>query len=288
MKNSEIIVKKIREDDYAGGTYHQMWNLAYGNGIYVAVSTGGVIRTSNDGKVWVERDSGASESLRSVTYGAGRFVAVGFDVILSSIDGINWICESDSDKGEYSIDTEIDLCDVTYGNDLYVAVGFDGEICISSNGTRWSLIKNIIDGELHGVAYGAGRFVAVGPNGFVLTSTDGINWSKIDSALTYHYRIIYDNDMFISVGENGTIITSTDGINWSKWITCTDNNLLGVAYGNGLYVAIGTGGVILSSPDGINWSNVESGINDNLENIIYANNQFVIIGYGCGIFICEH
>jgi hypothetical protein len=79
------------------------YGVAYGNGIFVAVGSSGII-ASSDGSRWVERDAGISKqdlTLRSVACGNGRFVVVGniysgsdpnlnTSVILISDDGITW------------------------------------------------------------------------------------------------------------------------------------------------------------------------------------------------------
>jgi hypothetical protein len=50
--------------------------VTYGNGLFVAVGTGGTILTSPDGVNWTVQASGGNH-LHSVTYGNGTFVAVG-------------------------------------------------------------------------------------------------------------------------------------------------------------------------------------------------------------------
>ena len=64
--------------------------------------------------------------LHGVTYGNGRYVAVGqqnsiwdFGVIVTSDDGLNWTIRS-------SGGSSYELHKVTYGNGTFVAVGWDG------------------------------------------------------------------------------------------------------------------------------------------------------------------
>jgi hypothetical protein len=70
------------------GTSDVLYNVTYGNGLFVAVGDYGTILTSPDGVTWTPQTSGTSYSLRGVTYGNGLFVAVGdFDTILTSRTG---------------------------------------------------------------------------------------------------------------------------------------------------------------------------------------------------------
>ena len=58
--------------------------VTYGNGRFVAVGIGDIL-TSPDGVSWTARASGTSNYLNGVTYGNGRFVVVGnFGTILTS------------------------------------------------------------------------------------------------------------------------------------------------------------------------------------------------------------
>ena len=71
--------------------------------------------SSPDGEHWTPRESGTEESLQSVAYGDGTFLAVGRKgCLLASRDGRHW--RSLPSGGT-------DLCDVTYGCDRFVAVG---------------------------------------------------------------------------------------------------------------------------------------------------------------------
>jgi hypothetical protein len=64
--------------------------VTYGAGLFVAVGESGAIVTSSNGIDWRNQNSGTS-TLRAVAYGDGLFVAVGDDgVILSSTTGVHW------------------------------------------------------------------------------------------------------------------------------------------------------------------------------------------------------
>lgn len=72
--------------------------IAYGNGVFVAVGSGGAM-TSTDGLIWISRPMPgvpvASASYQAVAFYSGRFIAVGSaatgnPVFADSPDGINW------------------------------------------------------------------------------------------------------------------------------------------------------------------------------------------------------
>ena len=64
--------------------------VAYGAGTFVVVGDSGMILTSADGVQWANRNSGASEHLNQVVRGEGAFVASASGVALTSTDGTVW------------------------------------------------------------------------------------------------------------------------------------------------------------------------------------------------------
>lgn len=52
----------------------QFFRIAYGNGVFVSVGSEGHVVTSRDGVSWVVRNSGVSDELWGVAFGAGRFL----------------------------------------------------------------------------------------------------------------------------------------------------------------------------------------------------------------------
>jgi hypothetical protein len=58
-------------------TTNTLYNVAYGNGHFVAVGAAGTILSSSDAIKWLVRESGTTNDLYGVTFGNGRFLAVG-------------------------------------------------------------------------------------------------------------------------------------------------------------------------------------------------------------------
>lgn len=105
------------------------WGLAYGNGIYVAVGTNGVILYSSDGMTWSQASTPSFDEthILGVAYGNGRFLAVGSSGKMAySVDGDTWVQVA-------STPVESGLEDACWGNNIWVAGGYVGEIIYS----RW-------------------------------------------------------------------------------------------------------------------------------------------------------
>lgn len=138
--------------------------VIYANGKFVTVSSSGKIYTSTDGQSWAEAYSGSSP-INGVTFGNGKFVAVGNGKAYTSSDGSNW---SSSTSGQvlYSVD---------YGNNKFVAVGAGGTLATSTDGTTWSTDEQSnTTQDLYAVRYAPeqSRFVVIGDNGVVRTQSN--------------------------------------------------------------------------------------------------------------------
>jgi len=285
-------------------TANNLYGIAYGNGLFVAVGASGTIITSNDGLNWTLRHLGPSPvSLSGVAYGNGQFVAVGNSVtdgtgaVLTSTDGINWVQHAQGTNN-------LALKGIAFGDGQFVAVGYSS-LQTSTDGVNW--VQHYLDtfGRengywLFGVTFGDGQFVAVGEGagnaGRVVSSPDGVNWTVHGSVLpsasagSALYGAAYGGGQFVAVGDvdpgisSAAILTSTDAVNWLKRDPGTQvtGYLFGVAYGNGLFAAVG-GSTILTSQDGVSWK--DSGLLDQgpLFAIAYGDNRFVAVGSGGAI-----
>jgi len=143
------------------------------NSIYVCVCTtpGGenCVLTSTDGTSWTNRGAISKPTpivLRSVTYGSGKFVAVGYDTSNPSLsyystssDGVTW-----STLAVMS-NTTASMKAVSYHNGLFVAVG-SRAYSTSTDGSTWTTPVTLNGySDLSSLVYGGGVFVAVGPGG---------------------------------------------------------------------------------------------------------------------------
>ena len=273
------------------GVSCDLTEVTYGNGLFMAFGCQGNIITSPDGISWSQRDTGGY-TLSGIAYGNGVFVAVSnsFEIrpiseyticcslyepeppfghwscskgiILTSYDGMSWI--------ENNSSTNCLFREITFADGMFVAVG-NGPILTSSDGITWIQSDSVY--SLNSVTYLNGAFFAVGNHG-VLTSPDGINWTSrnLETPLS---GIAYGNDTFVAVeGEYGRIFTSTDGENW---INGTLGRGTEVSYLNGLFMAVDQG-YIMTSPDGVIWPSLDLGVSGSLSDITYGNNLYIAVG----------
>ena len=181
--------------------------------------------------------------IRSICYGNGKYVAVGYDgKIAYSADGVNWTLVYDSKFGDSNIQ------DVCYGNGKFVAGGQRGKMSYSSDGITWTAVSDSkFDRDILRICYENGKFVAVGSDGKMAYSYDGINWTAVaDSKFgtSSIYDICYGNGKFVAGGESGKVAYSLDGINWTLDSMFGSSHIWGIYYGNGKFVAVGSSGKI--------------------------------------------
>ena len=129
---------------------------AYGNGVFVAVASGGTAAASStDGITWTARTLPSSANWRSVAYGNGTFVAVasGGSIAATSPDGITWTARTTPTANWLSI---------TFGGSLFYAVGNSSTIAATSHdGVNWTARTLPSSASWYGTTYGNGVFVTV-------------------------------------------------------------------------------------------------------------------------------
>ncbi|MDR2719129.1 MAG: hypothetical protein LBB89_13825 [Treponema sp.] len=265
---------------------------------FVVVGLYGYTAHSKDGSEWTEPVIIAKDSRwHGVTYGNGKFVAVGRNtingkgVIAYSEDGIDWTVQTVGSSGWNGITCGKDKDD----NDLFVAVGGDGyngggRIAYSEDGIDWEILTagNSL-GEWDDVTCGKDKddndlFVAVGndntrligySHGAIAYSTDGINWTepqKVGGG-SGGYSVTFHDDKFAAFIADYTAY-SEDGINWTT--KPIDGWWNSVIYGSDKFAAVGSNGAIASSIDGINWTTQT--VKGWWNGVTYGSSKFVAVG----------
>jgi len=152
-------------------------DIACGNGVTVAVGSDregriALTRSADQGIHWAAVGPALENTLQSVTYGNGLFVAVGgtggqHGLIMTSPDGLAWTVRSDT----YAYR----LNHVRYAQGLFAIVGDAGTVLLSSDGIQWT--RQWADGgapvtgqPLYAVCEAQGRFLAVGRKGAIVQS----------------------------------------------------------------------------------------------------------------------
>jgi len=183
---------------------------------------------------WHWRNPGPfANTINSVAYGAGKFVAVGEGgVIHTSFDGATW------DDGRRPV-TSV-WRKVFFVNGQFVAVGHDGLIGTSSDGYSWTLRNSDTTNHLFAVTFGGGHYVACGDLGRITSSTDGVNWTRGNVGTNALRWITYGNGVFIVPTPNQQMAVNVSS-DLQTWTTATVSNisgfyphyLLGAQFGNG-------------------------------------------------------
>jgi hypothetical protein len=143
---------------------------------------------------WQKITMPSASKWTGVTYGNGKFVAVGSTSTGAySTDGINW----------QKITLPANMTGVTYGNGKVVAVGSTSTGAYSTDGINWTA-TTLPSGSWKGIAYGNGKFVATSTSNTnnAMYSADGINWTAIPlpASTGYWSSVCYnDNGRFVAV-----------------------------------------------------------------------------------------
>lgn len=158
----------------------QEWtSLAYGNGIWVAVSRYWInsIAISTDGINWGLLHTPNLDEWLSITFGKGTFVAIArngmYRQIVTSWDGIDW--------GHYAFETSDDWSEVHYANGLFMAAAISG------------------------------------PGSRIASSTDGITWTSRTPTASNPYKAIgFGNDTWVVLGSSGPLGSRVQWATWKK------------------------------------------------------------------------
>jgi len=164
-------------------------NVAYGNGIWIAVGSNQErtqsIAISPDGIIWNPVDSPfTGQSGQDIAYGNGLWIAVG-----SSNTGVNMATSTDGMVwNPVGCSFASDLVGIIYVNGLWITCG------------------------------SAGAYGPLGWSNSIARSSDGINWNPISNPLRICGKITYINNVWYAEGfsnDNYTLLTSTDAITWT-------------------------------------------------------------------------
>jgi WD40 repeat protein len=274
----------------------------HGPNLFVAVggdNDESLVMTSRDGLVWARQDPGTSNVLHGVTYGAGRFVAVGErGAILSSSDGTNWT--------RHPTGLNATLRAVASGyqyeiSELLVAVGDGGALFTSPDGVAWTYRSSGTLLDLYCVAGvyptrgDTPAFIAAGPDGIAFVSQLGIAWTAISLPTAGNILAAagaggagnHSGGIYGLVGDEGIFFTSPDSYTsesiYSDWNTpdsATDQELLGLIHIYGGFLAVGRQGTIRA---GLTWVRRDSGSTVQLNAATHDGHQWISVGEGGNI-----
>ncbi len=163
---------------------------------------------STDGINWTQGSTSFNSILSDIAYGNGIYIAVNLGVIsgtnivstnqyLRSTDGINW--------STYTLPNNTTNPSCVFGNGRFVV--FDGSVTyVSTDGINWTsatLPSYINNGGLYQISFGNGVFSV-----FSSYSVDGLNWNQINGEVSAFNilnsvgYITYGNGKFVSINNN--------------------------------------------------------------------------------------
>ncbi|MCC6232806.1 MAG: hypothetical protein IT580_09195 [Verrucomicrobiales bacterium] len=154
------------------------------------------------------------------------------------------------------MDQDIRLARCARGPGRFLATTEEGEMAVSSDGVRWSVVPALAPGRVRGVYYLSSWYIAAGEQGFLARSPDGKTWTRLSvgtqaalNSVAFHL-----GNGWVAVGDDGELWRSTNLQAWSRVASGVTNRLNAVVAGVNEFVAVGEGGVILTSPNGQQWT----------------------------------
>jgi hypothetical protein len=260
-----------------GGT---TWtSITYGNGIFVAISTGtNIAATSPDGITWTVRTLPSVSTWNTITFGNGLFVvASNTNRAATSPDGITWTART-LNRTQTNVSS-------AYGNNTYLVVPSGSNILqYSGNGITWNSSPAVFAyTNFTDVTFGNGRFIITdnaGSDGVIITP-DGINftYSTILGLGRNWSAVAYGNGTFLAIASgSNTAATSPDGVTWTQQTLPATANWSNLTFGNGIFTAIATGtNIVAFSSDGITWVQKVMPVTTNWKNIAFNGSVFSVI-----------
>lgn len=193
---------------------------------------------------------------RSVAWGKGRFVAVGAELFMTSLDGEAW--------GSFAAE-ETQLNGVTHGGDRWVAVGDGGARLWSEDGVTWNDSSSETGEVWKSVTWDeAFGYVAVGKFGAWACSPDGETWTAretlefADGNPQSLYSVTSRDGALVAVGDQGARLLHEGPDCSAPWTDLTlESGLpyLAVAASEGEHAYLAVGNELASSStDGSNWT----------------------------------
>lgn len=256
---------------------------AEGPGVFVAVGYGGRrVRSTDDGLTWTDDVSlvpqGGDDDnlLRTIVYGDGKFVALGYRAVVS-VDGKTWLAPT-APFGQWIGAAAWET------NKGFVAVGGYGLHATSRDGRTWSdhAFDTVASHCKHGIAFGGGRFVSVNDDGARATSVDGVTWTKSQgvAGAVKTTGVAFGNGVFVAVGETSAVRSTDGGLTFSS-PAALSSSAAGIVFAQGHFTALSSGRVF-TSPDGVVWT-AKPSADARRGTVAYGHGTYVSIAEGGGI-----
>jgi hypothetical protein len=265
-------------------------SIAYGNGIFVAACTRGIIAYSSDGITWTAADTGTAfvhedvytyiADVNTIAFGNGTFVAGGGarsngssaitnPKMATSPDGITWTeapSRSTLTSGLRVFEAR-DISKIVFGNGIFVAINLDSDYtrrAISTDGIIWEY-SNIGSNET-ALSFCNDMFLQGDKQGHIYYSSNGKNWQTVEYTdfrdTEPIYSFAYGNGAWVAIGYNSSMAEGRIRRGYTKditkWISYEFIEAFTyykpIIFYNGKFIAIGKGQKIITSTDGLKWT----------------------------------
>ncbi len=271
---------------------NDVFALAEGNGVVVAVGRAGTRMVSRDGGLTWENHNDDHGDLDPLAFGNGVFVALGEDGYSAcSTNGVTWDYHPLPNLIPYSPTVPSGLA---FGNGSFVAVYYDGRSILSSNGVDWTLPEPSGSPWFGRATFGNGRFYTLawiesevpGEYAYALgCSTNGSEWEfhPLNPPLEPVDIGWCGDRLAVTAFEypnNAAIMTSLDGTNWTSTNLLNVGRLKAPTFGGGRFIAVSSYGVpgVASSADGVQWDFHSIQPTNGLYSAAYVGGRFIVAG----------
>ena len=241
-------------DRTPSGLFNQLFDVAYGNELWIAVGGGDAsFSTSENGYIWDRKIISSIEGLRAIEYYNYLWMAVGIDgeVITSTDNGENWTQQTSGTTKKFY---EIAYDSV---NGIICVVGENGAIFVSKNFKDWFDYSISTSDDFVSIDHnGRDLFAAGGQNGMLYKSSNGQLWKSVtyptsNTILKIKYaKYEFEHPNLWGIIESITpnaMHTTYDMINFKQQALTTGTNMRGADYNGKLWVFVGLGGTIYNS-----------------------------------------
>jgi hypothetical protein len=142
-----------------------LFGVTFEQGVFIAVGLSGTILTSSDGINWSKEDSQFSIPLQAITYGPSGFLAVGYGLFVTSVDGHTW--------KQHEFPAVGLLGGATYGSNSVVVVGGEGILQSAALAQLILLQPRVEENQLRFSIQGQGNAWEI------QTSTNASSWTQL-------------------------------------------------------------------------------------------------------------
>lgn len=265
--------------------------VAWSGSRAVIVGRQGTLLASDDAGTWTAvADEPTSHEYQDVAYGNGVFVAVGTNrngtdlgrLSAVSADGVEWLASARPEAAS--------LHRVAFGSGVFVAIGSASTVLRSVDGEAWQPVTLAADEPLSSVESIDGELWIIGQRGTIFRSKDGSTWTTRHHEFRLAWSsMARGNGVYLVAGcpqpegRASVVWRSSDGESWDRRRLDDIGELWAAAAGNGLLAVGGAG--IHTSTDGAAWTvELPEATTHTIVDMIWTGSMMIAVGAEGGVF----